>query len=624
MKGRPSSDWRVGTVTRFRGRTLDPLGLASTWAVRLLSGFVVALMTSLQVWAQPAPAPVGSEFQINVYTTGNQESAAVAAAADGDFVVVWQSFGQDGSSDGVFGRRFSSVGAPVGPEFQVNTLTTDAQRHPAVAAESSGGFVVAWQSFGSDGAADGISGQRYSSAGTPLGTEFQVNTYATGYQTYPAVAADAGGDFVVVWQSGGQDGSSDGVFGRRYDSAGAAVGSAFQVNTYTTSGQRYPDVGADADGAFVVVWQSAGQDHSLNGIFGQRYSSAGAPLGTEFQVNSYSTSGQYLPAVGVDAEGAFAVVWQSNGQDGSLAGVFGQRFDSAGARVGTEFQVNTYTTNFQGNPDVSMDADGDFVVVWQSSGQDGSSIGVFGQRYDSTGNPFGTEFRVNTYTAGFQGTYGVASDAGGDFVVVWNSVSQDGTSGGIFGQRYDVPGDCPPAPLANCQDGWAVGSLLVKDEVSGKEKLVAKFLKGPQLAQADFGNPLSPAGTVYRLCIYADGTPAGELKVDRAGDADCGSGADVCWKSIGPVPPAGKGYKYKDTVATASGIAKIMLKGGAVGQSKVLVVGKGPLLQLGIPAALTNATSVTIQVFGDPAPQCFSATLTDVKKHESGFFKANK
>ena len=50
-------------------------------------------------------------------------------------------------------------------------------------------------------------------------------------------------------------------------------------------------------------------------------------------------------------------------------------------RLGGEFQVNTYTTSSQSGPSVAMDGAGNFVVVWQSSGQDGSSGGVFGQRF---------------------------------------------------------------------------------------------------------------------------------------------------------------------------------------------------------------------------------------------------
>src|SRR5262245_33868384 len=92
---------------------------------------------------------------------------------------------------------------PVGSEFQVNTYTSYFQSSPSVAVDASGNFVVVWASgggFGSDTSGFSIEAQRYDSAGVPLGGQFQVNTYTTNYQTHPRVAADAAGNFVVVWR----------------------------------------------------------------------------------------------------------------------------------------------------------------------------------------------------------------------------------------------------------------------------------------------------------------------------------------------------------------------------------------------------------------------------------------
>jgi hypothetical protein len=85
---------------------------------------------------------------------------------------------------------------------------------------------------------------------------------------------------------------------------------------------------------------------------------------------------------------------------------------------------------------VASDSSGNFVVVWTSDEQDGSSWGAFGQRYDSTGAPLGPEFRVNTHTTNLQRFPAVASDSSGNFVVVWYSDQQDGSTYGVFGQRY--------------------------------------------------------------------------------------------------------------------------------------------------------------------------------------------
>src|SRR5207244_3553566 len=111
----------------------------------------------------------------------------------------------------------------------------------------------------------------YASSGTPLGPEFRVNTYTTNAQGYPSVAADPSGNFVVGWDSP-QDGSGYGVFGQRYASSGAPVGPEFLVNTYPTNDPYDSSVLADASGNFVVVWESNLQDGSSLGVFGQRYS----------------------------------------------------------------------------------------------------------------------------------------------------------------------------------------------------------------------------------------------------------------------------------------------------------------------------------------------------------------
>ena len=124
-------------------------------------------------------------------------SPSVATLASGDFVVAWNSFYQDGSSYGVFARRFSSAGTPLASEFQVNLYTGLRQSSASVAAGASGGFVVAWQ--GPDGASNGVFARRFSNTGGSIASEFQVNTYTTDNQSYPSVAVSASGAFVVAW-----------------------------------------------------------------------------------------------------------------------------------------------------------------------------------------------------------------------------------------------------------------------------------------------------------------------------------------------------------------------------------------------------------------------------------------
>lgn len=381
---------------------------------------------------------LGPEFQVNSYTTSHQQFPAVAADAAGNFVVVWASQGQeDPDFAGVFGQRYDTAGAPVGGEFQVNSFTTQIQSKPALAMDDSGNFIVVWESNGQDGSVFGIFGQRFDASGVPQGAEFQVNTYTTGMQNTPAVAVDGSGDFVVVWQSYGQDGnlSHYSVFGRRFNSSGTPASGEFQVNTFTTGPQRDPSVAVAAAGDFVVAWQSYLQDGAFYSIVGRRFSAAGTPQGGEIQVNTVTTNNQVVPAVAADSLGNFVVVWEDKAADGSDYGIFGQRFDASGATLGGQFRANTHTLSQQRNPAVAANDAGEFLVTWHSYEQDGSLDGVFGQRYSPAGSAQAAEFQINTYTTDRQMLSTVAADEAGRFVVAWRSWLQDGGTYGVFGRR---------------------------------------------------------------------------------------------------------------------------------------------------------------------------------------------
>jgi hypothetical protein len=399
----------------------------------------------------------GVEYQINHNTLGSQDSPSISSDVSGNFVVVWKGVG------GIYGQRYDIVGNAIGTEFQVNTGAPSVitLTNPSVSIDSDGDFAVVWQSNGQDGNSWGIFGQRFDSDGNAVGSEFPVNTYVTSAQKNPSVSIDSDGDFVVVWQSTGQDGNLDGIFGQRYDSTGATVGPEFPVNTYTTNNQAAPSVSMDSDGDFVVVWQSTGQDGQFLGIFGQRFDANGnyectdgtysADCGTisnkEFQVNTHTANNQRTPYVSMDSLGNFVVVWESLYQNGVPSGIYGQRYDLTGATVGSEFRVDTYPTTDKENPSVSMDSDGDFVVVWQRS-HDGDGLGTFGQRFDANGYyeciddtylaDCGTvgnnEFQLNTYAIGDQSNPIVAPGSSDKSVVVWQSSGQDGDSNGIFGR----------------------------------------------------------------------------------------------------------------------------------------------------------------------------------------------
>ncbi|MEZ0374456.1 MAG: fibronectin type III domain-containing protein [Candidatus Sericytochromatia bacterium] len=381
--------------------------------------------------SSPSPSPSASSIDTSTFSHTDPD---VASDSDGDFVIVYTAYDPTYDYD-IYGQRYNSSGTAVGSEFRVNSYTTGTQEGAVVSMDNNGDFVVAWESDSQDGSFDSVYAQRYASSGAAVGSAFRVNTYTTGDQFRPDIAVDDDGDFVVVWESGAQDSSGNAIQGQRYTSGGDTIGCEFRVNTYTSFDQRNPAVAIDDDGDFVVAWQSYRQDGNDFGIFAQRYTSSGGTNGSEFLVNTRITANQFDPAVAMDDVGNFVVTWASFNQDGSGDAVIGKFYSSGGTFAGTEFRVNSYTSLTQGLSAAAMDDNGQFVVTWLSDGQDGSGLGIYGQFY-TNGFGVGPEFPVNTYTTGNQTRPAVAMDDTGNHVVVWQSEKQEGFGNEILFQRF--------------------------------------------------------------------------------------------------------------------------------------------------------------------------------------------
>ncbi|MGY3354798.1 VCBS repeat-containing protein [Bradyrhizobium sp. GM0.4] len=347
------------------------------------------------------------------------------------FVVAWQSdSGDDTGRLGIFAQRYDASGNKVGAETLIFRLIN--QAHPSVAALTDGGFVVTFDAspppaptyLGYD-----IRFAHFNADGT------SSNGVVTDYNGLGDFASSVvglpDGGFVVSWQSEQVDGTFD-ILAQRHDGSGIGVGSAVQVNTTVANGQLAPHVAALAGGGFVVAWQSEAQDGSGLGIFGQRFDANGAAVGTEFQINTYTSNDQNNASVVGLSTGGFVVAWESTGQDGSGGGIYGQIYDGSGSRLGGEFSINTYTSNGQGSPKVTAFADGNFVVVWRSAGQDGSGDGVYGQLFSTTGQKIGEEFLINAAVEGDQTDPVITVVGPNDFEVAWTS------GGDIFARHFSL------------------------------------------------------------------------------------------------------------------------------------------------------------------------------------------
>ena len=281
----------------------------------------------------PAGTPTGNPFKVNVDAPGSPSipsdlKPAIAPTSDGGFVVVWLNIlpaGNNfpGSDPQVMARRFSKTGAAVGSQIKLNAGLVDGVR-PDVCVDTSGKIIVVWttadQFLPFQPYKRGLSMRRLSSTLAPLAGEEKILPPTATYMQ-PAISCGTAGTFVVVWHSELPPASvGTDIVGQRFSKLGAKVGAAFRINTATANDQRSPSISTDSKGNFVVVWE--GRSGSKYGIFGRRFTPAGAAAGPEFEVFTDPIFRQISSRVAhTSASGNFVVVWQDANKK-----AYGRRF----------------------------------------------------------------------------------------------------------------------------------------------------------------------------------------------------------------------------------------------------------------------------------------------------------
>ena len=447
----PAAQYTLVATTVLSDTQGNPLGRTAFTAS---TGVPFTLAFNTEATANPPPGnPTSGSTDLQVDSNsddaettpspGLASAPVVATDSVGNYVVVWTDI-QTTQVNGVYpteimAQRYNEFGAVEGNAFMVNTVTVGNRQQPSVAMDPDGDFVVVWSGYG-PGDSYGIFARRFNAAGNPLdAAEFLVNTNTATLQQSPSVAVDPATEgFVISWTSAWQGGTQ--IFAEVYNSSGLPVGSPFQVGNTSNGSQGDSRVAMNAAGDFVITWQSDNSSTSGWDIEAQEFAitATGAEaLGGAFGVNSYVANDQITPAVAMDNSGDYVIAWASNGEVASGAwSIYYREYYAAGGKTG-EVLVTTNSANLddeKSNPAVSMDYNGDFVVSWESLGQDNSAASVEGiyarvfltANTTITTNPSTSEFLVNSTVVGNHVDPAVSMvsssnpEYNGNFVAVWN------------------------------------------------------------------------------------------------------------------------------------------------------------------------------------------------------------
>jgi hypothetical protein len=378
-----------------------------------------------------------SEFQVNGYWAGSQSSGAVAALPNGGMVVAWHFDAAGSSSYDVHVRLFDKNMVPKGIETLVPPNPLGSQTNPDVVALPDNSYIVFWQALGASGTDDDVFGQRYFANGTKDGQPFNATPDSTEKEGYARADLLTSGNIVLLTRDVANNYCP--LYGRVLTPAGTLVGIKIPVTGQNGVNALSAQFGVThaADGGFVAAWSTyTGSEYRVYGAAFDKDAVQLGPMTTLAQgANIYS----YFSRVAELKGGDIIAAWNGNlvpngGQEISL-----RRLTAKGIPVAPSFVANTTTNGTQTGPFVIPLPDGGYAVAWSSDGPfDASKKGVCLQRFSQGDTMVGAEMAVNAFTTNDQ----TASDVGwfpdGSFVVLFSSDGEDGSSWGVFAQRFNA------------------------------------------------------------------------------------------------------------------------------------------------------------------------------------------
>ena len=207
-----------------------------------------------------------SPIKINDDATSQPQIEPAVAFCDSGILFAWADYRN--SRYDIYHRFYDTTLASYGASAKLNDdLYVELHRLPTVAASDSGYFVAAWRDSRISSRCD-IYAQRFNRNRTLNGANFQINTAAGIYHTWPAVAMDRGRSFLVAWADLPSELRKWEIQARFYDQRGGAGGSIKTLNAVPDSHQIAPAACFYYD-RMSAAWTDMHRARGLGDIFGQ-------------------------------------------------------------------------------------------------------------------------------------------------------------------------------------------------------------------------------------------------------------------------------------------------------------------------------------------------------------------
>jgi len=379
-------------------------------------------------------------IRLNPTFSGSQRSSDVAALANRNFAVVWHDVSSNAGDIKL--QLYSPVDGAVGSESIVNASLTGNQSRPAVAALSSGGFVVAWEDLPGGGAVSNIKYRLYNSSGQPVTGELSAATGPEN-QNFAAVAGGLNGSFAITWANGATGEHA----GRFFNVSGQPTSGATAITIAQSRGTLDGAVAINGN-SYAFIFEDILNNGTGDGIYLRQTTGAPTGFGNANRIDPGTALGQ-TPPIGTEGHSTPDIAF--GGPNGTtLASVWSNQFGTGANRQndivlnfnGVTSIINTTTFGDQITPAIATLPNGGFLVVWNhtvtgTQNPAGSIQEIRGQEISPTGTL--VESEINFSANGTSGTTSephVTVNRDGVTLVTWTQSGPTTSGEDILGDFF--------------------------------------------------------------------------------------------------------------------------------------------------------------------------------------------
>ncbi|WP_371153237.1 beta strand repeat-containing protein [Jannaschia sp. 2305UL9-9] len=420
------------------------------------------------------PVVWSPSFDVNLGagTTGIQGNPKIIGLSNGNILVAYESssggtIGSGANAD-IIGKIYDRQGFLVRNEFQINfDYNIDNERDFTIAATNDGGFMMAYMDDDTNGTATRVVLERFDDSGDHLQSRTIASEGSNANLGEPKLVVDqTDNSGFVTWQerTAGSDENIRGVHFTTPNATTISTGSIFDAAQNSSDYDRDHETALLTNGELVVVYEE--QDGGTQSMEVRIFNSSGAVAHSNLSALPSGVTGN--PQVAGLRNGNFVVIWEDSGD------IFGQIFNASASTVGARFDIETGSDNVNEMRVVALPgpASGDFVVVWDDDTDDRTEI----RQFNSNGTFDGNQVSNVLNGAGTQTDIGVTVD--GRILLTHVSEADSEINAAIYDSRNAL--DIDASDYSSTPRNFLTGT-----DVTGKQQ--ASDFDGNSLANAFYG-----------------------------------------------------------------------------------------------------------------------------------------